>query len=93
MNDSTGACGDPNDLTKNTIITGIAAAKAPKKKSLFERLAQGMGRQADAPSAHVEPALAPKSEARMRKAEAVQSVSTDEDDQLEIPAFLRRQAN
>ena len=74
-------------------ISGIAAAKAPKKKSLFERLAQGMGRQADAPSAHVEPALAPKSEARMRKAEAVQSVSTDEDDQLEIPAFLRRQAN
>ena len=71
-------------------ISGIAAAKAPKKKSLFERLAQGMGKQADAPAAHVEPALAPKS---ARKVEAVQSAMADEDDQLEIPAFLRRQAN
>ena len=71
-------------------ISGIAATKAPKKKSLFERLAQGMGKQADAPAAHLEPALAPKA---ARKAEAVQSVSADEDDQLEIPAFLRRQAN
>jgi cell division protein FtsZ len=74
-------------------ISGIAAPKAAKKKSLFERLAQGMGKQAEAPNAHVEPALAPKAEGRARKVEAVQSVAADEDDQLEIPAFLRRQAN
>ncbi|MDP4823569.1 MAG: cell division protein FtsZ [Aestuariivirgaceae bacterium] len=80
---------------RQTEISGIAAAKAPKKKSLFERIAQGMGKQAEDAGTHVEPALSPKAEARtpIRKSEAVQSVSADEDDQLEIPAFLRRQAN
>jgi cell division protein FtsZ len=79
-------------------ISDIAAA-SPKKKSLFERLTQvGMGKREDVGSASVqavEPAMPGRAESRtlVRKSEAAPPLPSDDDDQLEIPAFLRRQAN
>ena len=70
---------------------GDIAAK-PKKRSLFERITGvGISRQEESPSAQREPALAPKQSTR-RPEQTIAAVQ-DEDDELEIPAFLRRQAN
>jgi cell division protein FtsZ len=80
-------------------IENIAEHAQRKKKGLFERLADvGLGRRE-------EPAPAPREQAPLRRAEPQmqpraaapepQAVAeqTYDDDQLAIPAFLRRQAN
>ena len=85
-------------------IEHIADHANRKKKSLFERLANvGLGRKDDpAPVAQREPSIggqAPQRQAqpgpvRMPpQAEQSHAEHTLDDDQLEIPAFLRRQAN
>jgi cell division protein FtsZ len=77
-------------------IENIADAAAKKKRGLFERLAGvGLARKADP----VEPQLTQRAEPRMapeqqRSAPPPPVVQQAlDDDQLEIPAFLRRQAN
>jgi cell division protein FtsZ len=80
-------------------IENIAEHAQRKKKGLFERLADvGLGRRE-------EPAPVPREQAPLRRAEPqmqpratapepqVAAEQTYDDDQLAIPAFLRRQAN
>jgi cell division protein FtsZ len=85
-------------------IANIAdhAKNAPKKKGLFERLASvGLGRKDDPiPAAPKEPTMTartePKIQASAQPKSAPAAAHIDQsldDDQLEIPAFLRRQAN
>jgi cell division protein FtsZ len=82
-------------------IENIAEHAARKKKGLFERLASvGLGRRDDPVAAPKEPVMnvrtpakgqaAPQSRAAQPQAQIDPSL---DDDQLEIPAFLRRQAN
>jgi cell division protein FtsZ len=82
-------------------IEHIAEHAARKKKGLFERLANvGLGRRDDpAPTAR-EPVMAVRSEPKMQKqqrpAQPEPQAYIDpalDDDQLTIPAFLRRQSN
>ncbi|MBI2717515.1 MAG: cell division protein FtsZ [Rhizobiales bacterium] len=87
-------------------IEQIADHAARKKKGLFERLASvGLGRKGDPAPAQREPTMsvqqqAPRPQAaaqpRAQAQPAPQPPHVDpalDDDQLEIPAFLRRQAN
>jgi cell division protein FtsZ len=81
-------------------IESIAEHAAKRKKGLFERLADvGLGRREEAaPQAaaarRAEPKMQPQPQQRMAEPEPqmVDEPSYD-DDQLAIPAFLRRQAN
>jgi cell division protein FtsZ len=85
-------------------IENIAEHAAKKKRGLFERLAGvGLSRKGDLP-AQAEPELRPRQEPRMQPAEPQRQQAGQmpvagpaqpayDDDQLEIPAFLRRQAN
>jgi cell division protein FtsZ len=85
-------------------IANIAdhAKNAPKKKGLFERLASvGLGRKDDpVPAAPKEPTMTARSEPKIQASNQSRAAQTPahidqslDDDQLEIPAFLRRQAN
>jgi len=80
------------------------AEHAKKRKGLFERLASvGLGRKDDPPPAQREPVMQMRSEPKMQPQTAPQPRQAPQpashidphldDDQLEIPAFLRRQAN
>ena len=80
-------------------IENIAEHANRKKKGLFERLAGvGLSRKSDLPP-QKEPELAAKPEPKpaapepARPAAPAQIDPSFDDDQLEIPAFLRRQAN
>jgi cell division protein FtsZ len=84
-------------------IESIAEHAQKKRKGLFERLADvGLGRrehhapQAAAPMAQparrAEPKMQPQAAATAPEAPAPESHSAFDDDQLAIPAFLRRQA-
>ena len=84
-------------------IEHIAEHAARKKKGLFERLANvGLGRRDDPAPAPREPVMAVRSEPKVqvtrqpRQAPPEPQAYIDpnlDDDQLTIPAFLRRQAN
>jgi cell division protein FtsZ len=86
-------------------IANIAdhAKNAPKKKGLFERLASvGLGRKDDpvtqtpkepTMSGRAEPKMQAANQARSNQAQPAHIDPGLDDDQLEIPAFLRRQAN
>ncbi len=85
-------------------VTTIAAQSSKKKMGIFERLATvGMGRreeQAPAPAQRAEPSMAKRPQPQRYApppAHVPQPVAheeaTYEDDQLAIPAFLRRQAH
>ena len=80
-------------------IETIAEHSVKKRRGIFERLANvGMGRRDEqaAPAPRSEPAMAqrPAAQSRMMPQEpAPQAEATYEDDQLAIPAFLRRQAH
>jgi cell division protein FtsZ len=84
-------------------VTAIAEQSGKKKMGLFERLATvGMGRreepQRSASSNRAEPSMAPKAQPQRfapppAPAAAAQEEQNFEDDQLAIPAFLRRQAH
>ena len=84
-------------------IESIADHASRKKPGLFQRLASvGLGRKDDPPpAAHREPSISMQPAARpqvqSRPQPQPQPPSLPEpaldDDQLEIPAFLRRQAN
>ncbi|MGF7161364.1 cell division protein FtsZ [Rhodoligotrophos appendicifer] len=93
---------------RNANIEDLTAHAQKKRKSLFERLASvGLGRRDEdesqpvksepAMSARREPARQPAPSERMggvQPSAAEGQAHTDlDDDQLEIPAFLRRQAN
>jgi cell division protein FtsZ len=79
-------------------VTSIAEQSSKKKMGIFERLATvGMGRREEAP-VRAEPAIAQRAQPQRfappaAPAPVVQEEQTYEDDQLAIPAFLRRQAN
>ncbi len=85
---------------QQTRIENIAEHAARKKKGLFERLASvGLGRREETAAApQREPQMAapqrqaPAHQPRMQPPQPAPEPSYD-DDQLEIPAFLRRQAN
>jgi cell division protein FtsZ len=77
-------------------VSSIAEQSSKKKMGIFERLASGMGRRDEAVRA--EPVMAAKSQPQrfappVAPAPAVQEENAFEDDQLAIPAFLRRQAH
>ena len=77
-------------------VTSIAEQSSKKKMGIFERLASvGMGRR-DEPS-RAEPVMAAKPQPQRFAPPVapapVQEEATYEDDQLAIPAFLRRQAH
>jgi cell division protein FtsZ len=82
-------------------IESIAEHAAKRKKGLFERLADvGLGRreepaQQQAPAARrAEPKIQPQAQPRMAAPEPqIADESSYDDDQLAIPAFLRRQTN
>ncbi len=81
-------------------IEHIAEHASRKKKGLFERLANvGLGRREDPVAAPREPTMTVQQQPRVQQpsqAASQQSTHIDptlDDDQLEIPAFLRRQAN
>jgi cell division protein FtsZ len=86
-------------------IENIADHANRKKRGLFERLASvGLGRKDEAaPAAQREPVMPSQSQPRMQPvapirpqqahADAQRAEPALDDDQLEIPAFLRRQAN
>lgn len=85
-------------------IESIAASTTTKKRGLLERLASvGLGRKEEpVPTNHREPKMTGRNEPKIQNIQQ-QPVSkpvhvahvdpTLDDDQLEIPAFLRRQAN
>jgi cell division protein FtsZ len=79
-------------------VTTIAEQSSKKKMGIFERLATvGIGRREEAP-ARAEPAIAQRPQPQrfappVAPAPVVQEEPVYEDDQLAIPAFLRRQAN
>jgi cell division protein FtsZ len=82
-------------------IENIAEHAQKKKPGLFERLANvGLGRRDDHETQQREPTMSPRAEPKMptpqRVAQAEPQGYADsgyDDDQLAIPAFLRRQAN
>ncbi len=82
-------------------IENIAEHAARKKKGLFERLASvGLGRRDDPVAPPKEPVMSVRAPAKGQTGSqpraALPQVQIDtglDDDQLEIPAFLRRQAN
>jgi cell division protein FtsZ len=82
-------------------IEQIAEHSARKKRTLFERLAGvGLGRKEEAVAAPKEPTMTvqpgPRGQAHQPPRGQSQPAQIDpglDDDQLEIPAFLRRQAN
>jgi cell division protein FtsZ len=85
-------------------IEHIAEHAARKKKGLFERLVNvGLGRRDDPAPVTREPVMAVRSEPKVQVTRAPARAVTPEpqtyidpnldDDQLTIPAFLRRQAN
>ena len=84
-------------------IEHIAEHAARKKKGLFERLANvGLGRRDDPPPAPKEPVMAVRSEPKAQATRQPRQAPPEpqayidpnlDDDQLTIPAFLRRQAN
>lgn len=84
-------------------IEHIAEHAARKKKGLFERLANvGLGRRDDPPPAPKEPVMAVRPEPKAQAARQPRQAPPEpqayidpnlDDDQLTIPAFLRRQAN
>ncbi len=84
-------------------IEHIAEHAARKKKGLFERLANvGLGRRDDPVAAAREPVMAVRSEPKMQPAKQHKPMQPEpqayidptlDDDQLTIPAFLRRQSN
>ena len=83
-------------------IESIAEHAQHKKPGLFQRLANvGLGRKDDPPAAPapreptiaMQPAPRPQMQARPQPPAPVPQEQTLDDDQLEIPAFLRRQAN
>lgn len=91
---------------QQTRIENIADHAARKKKGLFARLADvGLGRKEDSVPGQREPTIAvrpaPPAQTQLRqqapvRPQPVQPAQPEthfEDDQLEIPAFLRRQAN
>ena len=80
-------------------IESIAEHAAKRKKGLFERLADvGLGRREEPVQQHyatpkrAEPKMQPQARVAQPEPEAHAESSYD-DDQLAIPAFLRRQAN
>ena len=86
---------------QQTRIENIAEHAARKKKGLFERLASvGLGRKEEPmappqrePQMAPPPRQAPAHQPRMQPPLQSAPESAYDDDQLEIPAFLRRQAN
>ncbi len=84
-------------------IEHIAEHAARKKKGLFERLANvGLGRRDDPPPVQKEPMMASRTETPAPRAKQTRPAEPEpqayidpnlDDDQLTIPAFLRRQAN
>jgi cell division protein FtsZ len=83
-------------------IADHAGKAQPKKKGLFERLASvGLGRKDDPiQQPQKEPSMTARAEPKMQPAAKVRAPAPApameqglDDDQLEIPAFLRRQAN
>jgi cell division protein FtsZ len=85
-------------------VNVIAAQSAKKKMGIFERLATvGIGRREEQPAAPVaraEPSMVKRPQPQRyapppahTTTAQVQEEATYEDDQLAIPAFLRRQAN
>jgi len=90
---------------QQTRIESIAEHAQKKKPGLFQRLASvGLGRKDDPPAAapsHREPSIAmqpaqrPQMQPRAQAQPQAPQLSEQhlDDDQLEIPAFLRRQAN
>ena len=84
-------------------IEHIAEHAARKKKGLFERLANvGLGRRDDPVPTPREPVMAVRSEPKMQAAKQHKPTQPEplsyidpalDDDQLTIPAFLRRQSN
>jgi cell division protein FtsZ len=78
-------------------IESIAEHAARRKKGLFERLADvGLGRREETPAPAPQP-VAKRAEPKMQQPRmqepAPQAEVSYDDDQLAIPAFLRRQAN
>jgi cell division protein FtsZ len=80
-------------------IESIAEHAAKRKKGLFERLADvGLGRREEpaqqqyAAPKRAEPKMQPQARMALPEPE-VQAEASYDDDQLAIPAFLRRQAN
>lgn len=85
-------------------IENIAEHAAKKKRGLFERLAGvGLSRKGDLPPGHEDEAMTrqeprmdgvdlPRQQPTQLQADSAAQPAYD-DDQLEIPAFLRRQAN
>jgi cell division protein FtsZ len=84
-------------------IESIAEHAQKKRKGLFERLADvGLGRRehhapqaaapAPQPARRAEPKMQPQAAPVVQEAPAPEAHSTFDDDQLAIPAFLRRQA-
>jgi cell division protein FtsZ len=82
---------------KQNRIEHIAEHAARKKKGLFERLASvGLGRKDDPVAPQREPTMTVQPPPRAQVAPPPAPAHIDpalDDDQLEIPAFLRRQAN
>ena len=84
-------------------IEHIAEHAARKKKGLFERLANvGLGRRDDPAPAQREPVMAVRAEPKVQAVRQPRQAPPEpqpyidpnlDDDQLTIPAFLRRQAN
>ncbi len=83
-------------------IESIAEHANKRKKGIFERLADvGLGRREEQQAAQrptqprrAEPAMQPQAQRRMPAPEPIiAEESSYDDDQLAIPAFLRRQAN
>jgi cell division protein FtsZ len=82
-------------------VTNIAAQSSKKKMGIFERLATvGIGRREEpepvAPVQRAEPSIAKRPQPQRYApppAPVAQEEPTYEDDQLAIPAFLRRQAH
>ncbi len=84
-------------------IEHIAEHAARKKKGLFERLANvGLGRRDDPAPVAREPVMAVRAEPKIQSAHQPRQTPPEpqayidpnlDDDQLTIPAFLRRQAN
>ena len=84
-------------------IENIAEHASRKKKGIFERLANvGLGRRDDPVPTAKEPVMAVRSEPKMQAAKQHRPTQPEpqsyidpslDDDQLTIPAFLRRQSN
>ncbi len=77
-------------------IESIADHAAKRRKGIFERLATvGLGRREAAAQQQVEPKMAPRQSATQSRPSPAEVLVEDslDDDELAIPAFLRRQAH